>query len=193
MGIRVMLDTDELSALDGHCELLATYSDLVPNPAELRAKFPNSKLLLIDRGSGDPSGEASILDVETGAASIADIPGWLDRKHAAKVEFPTLYVNRSNIAQADAAAGNRPHYHWVATLDGTAFIGRFRALHGPAAIQILGSADLGAHDDLSLVFEDGWNPTSSHLPSAVLKREINTLISASAAMSSELHRVAAQI
>ncbi len=191
--IRVMLDTDQLSALDGNCELLATYSDLVPHPGELRAKFPNSHILLIDRGTGDPSGQASIMDVETGAHSVADIPAWLDRKAAQGVKYRTLYVNRSNMAAAQSAAGARVHYLWVATLDGTAFVGRYRALHGPAAIQILPEAKLDAHDDLSLVFEDSWEPTGSRLPANVLRREIHSCISANARLGSELHRVAGQV
>ena len=193
MAIRTMLDTDVLSALDGDFELLATYSDLVPNLAELEAKFPDSRIILIDRGLGDPTGKASVADIETGALTIADVPGWLDRKESEGVEFRTIYEFRAEFDQIQAAAGHRSFYHWVATLDGTEFVSRFKALHGPAAIQILPSSKLGVHADLSLVFEDGWNPTRTSLKRAMLRREVNAAISSLSSAASDLHRVASLI
>lgn len=193
MAIRGMLDTNELSALDGNFELLATYSDLVNDLPALEAKFPNSRIILIDRGLGDPSGKASVADIETGALSIADVPGWLDRKEAENIEFRTLYWFRSEFDQVKSAAGHRSFWSWAATLDGTAFVARWRALHGPAAIQILPSAKLDVHADLSLVFEDGWNPTRPSLNRAMLRREVNAAISSCASASSDLHRVASLI
>jgi hypothetical protein len=193
MAIRVLLDTNVLSALDPACELLATYSDLVPDPAALEAKFPNSHLIYIDRGLGDPSGKASVADIETGALTINDVPGWLDRKEAAGIKYRTIYESRGEIDAIQAAAGKRTFWHWVATLDGTAFIARFRALHGPAVVQILPSSKLGYHADLSLVFEDGWHPTHANIGRHALKRELNGAISVASQLSSDLHRMAAHI
>lgn len=193
MAIRVMLDTNDLAALDPACELLATYSDLVPNPAELEAKFPNSRIILIDRGLGDPSGKASVADIETGALTIADVPGWLDRKEQEGIEFRTIYESRNEFDAIAAAAGHRHFWHWVATLDGTAFVSRFKAMHGPAAIQILPSSKLGVQADLSLVFEDGWNPTRPSLNRAALRRDVNAALTSMASAASDMHRVAALI
>lgn len=193
MAIRVMLDTDDITAFDPACELLATYSDLVRDLPALQAHYPDSRIILIDRGLGDPSGKASVADIETGALSIADVPGWLDRKEAEGIEFRTIYEFRNEFDQIQAAAGHREFYHWLATLDGTAFISRFKALHGPAAVQILPSSKLGVHADLSLVFEDGWNPTRTSLKRAMLRREVNAAISSLSSASSDLHRVASLI
>jgi len=193
MAIRVMLDTNDLSALDPACELLATYSDLVPNPAELESKFPHSRIILIDRGLGDPSGKASVADIETGALTIQDVPGWLDRKKTEGIDFRTIYESRGEFDAIAAAAGHRSFWHWVATLDGTAFINRFKALHGPAAVQILPSSKLDYHADLSLVFEDGWNPTRPSLNRSGLRREVNAAISSASSAVSDLHRIASLI
>jgi len=193
MAIRVMLDTNDLAALDGNAELLATYSDLVPDPAALEARFPHSHFVYIDRGLGDPSGKASVADIETGALTIQDVPGWLDRKEAEGIDFRTLYWFRSEFDAVKAAAGNRSFWSWAATLDGTAFISRFKALSGPAAIQILPSSKLNHQADLSLVFEDGWHPTRPAIHRDALRRDLNGAISTVSTVASELHRMAALI
>ena len=163
MSIRVMLDTDVLADLDGHFEILATYTDLIPDMAALdalRAKYPGSEVILIDRGLGDPTGQATIADVEPGAMTPDDLPGWVARKRADKPagwEFLTAYSDRNDLPAIEAIQ-HEGLWHWVATLDGTCFITGWRPLHGPAAVQILGEAAIGIHGDLSLVLEDQWHP-----------------------------------
>lgn len=188
--IRFMLDTDDLSKLTGHVELLATYSDLVPNPSELRHEFPNSVLILINRGLGDPSGEASVFDIEPGALTPEQAVAAYDDAHNRGVRFLTTYHDRSEAPAVAAAFGTRPHYNWDATLDGTAHIRDYDPLHSPAVIQCLTSQDLGYHADGSLVFEDAWHPTRQPAQTAALKRDINQVISAVGAVSSDLHRMA---
>lgn len=159
MPVRTMIDTDNLAALDGHFELLATYADLIRSEEELkalRAKYPHSTLIFIDRGLGDPLDIATVADVEPGCLTVADLPGWVARKKAAGKKHLTGYCDRADLP-AVLAIERHGLYHWVATLDGTAFIGGFRPLHGPAVVQILGAAKLGIHADLSLVLEDGWH------------------------------------
>lgn len=161
--IRVMMDSSELSEVRDDVPLFATYSDLVPDLARLEAEHPHTTILLIDRGLGDPSGLASIADVETGALKISDYAGWLDRKHAAGVPYLTGYCDRANLAALDQAAGSRQHYRWVATLDGTCHIDGLEPLRSPAAVQILGAAAVGVNCDLSLVYDDTWHPVPEPL------------------------------
>ncbi len=162
---RIMLDSDQVDVLVSHghaLDVAATYSDLLPDVgavAALRAKFPaRVTLVLIDRGLGDPSGQASVLDVERGARIAGQIPGWYDAKEKAGVRFLAVYANRSNLAAVNAALGPRHAYRWVATLDGTCNITGYVPLRTPAAVQILPAARTGLHADLSLVFESSWHP-----------------------------------
>lgn len=160
MAIRVMLDSDIIDDLTGHVEWLATYSDLVHDEtafAELKARFPNSDIILIDRGLGDPTDRASVIDIETGAHTIDDLPGWVERKKAKGVRYLTGYCDRSNLPGVLAIV-RHGLWHWVATLDGTTFIHGWNPLHGPAVVQILGADKLDVHADLSLIMEDGWHP-----------------------------------
>lgn len=157
MAIRVMLDTDVLEDLDGHFELLATYTDLIPDMAALealRARFPHSEVILIDRALGDPTGQATIADIEPRAMTVEMLPEWIARK--AGMPNLTGYSDRNDLPAVEAIV-RHGLYHWVATLDGTAVIAGYPAMHGPAAVQILGEAQIGIHGDLSLVYEDGWH------------------------------------
>jgi len=156
-----MFDTDVLADLDPTFPLLATYSDLVPNPGELRAKFPHSQIILIDRALDDPSGQASVRDVETHADSIAGCADWYDRKLAAGVKYLTMYHDRADTAAILANLAGRKAFHWIATLDGTLHITGFSPLRTPAAVQCLDAAHVGRHGDLSLVFEDAWHPAAA--------------------------------
>ena len=161
--IRVMLDSDVLADLDGHAELLATYSDLIHNAADLealKARHPDSEIVLIDRGTGDPTGEATVIDIETGAFGVDHVPGWVREKKIAGKKYLTGYCDRDNLPGVQAIEG-QGIWHWVATDDGTCHIQGFRPLHGPAVVQILGEGALGVHADLSLVFEDGWHPSTA--------------------------------
>src|SRR6266567_5967401 len=77
---RMMFDSDVIADLP-RAALCATYSDLIPDAAtlaRLRAEFPHG-LVLIDR-HGDPTGQATVLDVETSLHTPDQAPGWFDGK-----------------------------------------------------------------------------------------------------------------
>ena len=157
-----MLDTDQpgqLTATGIRADLLATYADLISHQsqAELESEWP--QVAYIDRGTGDPLGLASIIDVEKGTHRPADAPGWYDRQHARGIKYLTVYCNRSTLPAVNAAMGKRKFFRWVATLDGTVHVPSFTPGKTPAAVQCLGAAALGFHADLSLVYEDWWQPT----------------------------------
>lgn len=160
--IRFMIDTDDLSKLTQHAEILATYADLVPNLAALQAKYPASKIVLIDRGLGDPEGKATIFDIEPGALTIAQAVAKYDDAKSRGLDYLTAYHDRAEANAVKAGFGDRKPWHWYATLDGTAHITGYNPLMGPAVIQVLASNSLDYRADGSLVFEDGWHPTNQH-------------------------------
>lgn len=193
MTIRFMLDSDNLTDLDPVASILATYSDLVPTPADLRAKFPHSIIVLIDRGLGDPSGEATVFDIERGTMTVDQAVKEYDRKNAAGMKYLTAYANRANLPAVDSAFGARQVFRWVATLDGTSHISGIRALHGPAAIQCLPESDLGIHADGSLVFEDSWNPQPSTATITGLIHDLTQLGNRSKSVADDLAQLAAHL
>ncbi len=159
--IRLIFDSDQIGQLPRDA-MAATYSDLVPAMAELanyQAQFPHG-LVLIDRGLGDPTGAATVLDVESGAHRAGDAPGWYDRKRKAGHVSLTVYASRSTMPEVDAALGDTRHaWHWYATLDGTMHITGRQPGAGPAVVQFATAAMLGFHADCSVVWNDGWHPS----------------------------------
>jgi hypothetical protein len=130
----------------------------VHDPAQFEAAHTGKQCIYIDRGMGDPQDKASIIDVEFHAYTVADLPGWYDRKAAAKVPYLTWYASRNTIAPIQAVIGGRHMWRWVATLDGTLAISGFPVWQSPDLVQILGSGQLGVHVDLSLVLSPSWHP-----------------------------------
>lgn len=193
MTIRFMIDTDNLTDLTGHVEILATYSDLVPVPANLQAKFPHSVIVLIDRGLGDPSGEASVFDIEPGALTIAEAVSKYDAQKAKGVKYLTAYHDRAETDAVKAGFGKRPVYHWIATLDGTAHIQAFKPLFTPAVIQCLSATELGYHADGSLVLEDSWHPTLDTTDAAILRADVADAEIRLQAALQDVHRMAAAL
>jgi len=191
MSVRFMIDTDDLSKLTGHVELLATYSDLVPQPAELRKEFPNSTLVLIDRGLGDPSGEASVFDIEPGALTIQQALAAFDDARQRGVRYLTVYHDRDIAPEVAAAFKDRHPYNWDATLDGTAFIRGYDPLHSPAVVQCLSSIELGYHADGNLVYEDAWHPRAPVNKLPGLHRDLEGAITKAVDLTADLRGMAA--
>lgn len=104
--------------------------------------------------TGAVPGAASWLDVETGDASPADVPGWLDQR--AKHGPGGVYCNRGNLAAVERAAGARPHLLWVSTLDGTVDVGPIPGTGHLVAVQAFGAAMLGFNADMSVVVDQAW-------------------------------------
>lgn len=191
MSVRFMIDTDDLSLLTGHVELLATYGDLVTDLAQLQHEFPNSTIILINRGLGDPTGKTSVADIEPGAMTIAQALAWYDEQRSKGIEFLTTYHDRNDAPAVASAFAGRPHFNWDATLDGTAHIAGYHPLEGPAAVQCLSATMLGYHADGSLVFRDDWHPTRQSVNTGTLKTDVNAALSRASELTSDLHRMAA--
>lgn len=156
--IRVMADSDQLDALHINVGIVATYSDLIHDFAAWAGQHPGKSCVLIDRGLGDPTGQARIFDVERWSLTPADVKGRLEAKKAAGLSGLTVYANRSTMPQVDALNPGGGYYRWFATLDGSLAIPGFTPLETPAAVQAIPAAWTGLHVDLSLVFEDSFYP-----------------------------------
>lgn len=150
----LMLDSDQPAVLlePRFANLrIATYADLV-TPEIIAAAGP--RLKVIDRGSGDPHGLATIADIERGVLSaaegVAKVKQWLEERRPQ----PTVYHNRAQWEEVNRAADGLNYAHWVATLDGTLVPSGFYM----AAVQFAGAGTLGFHADMSIVWEDSWHP-----------------------------------
>lgn len=140
---------------------VATYADIV-TPA-LLAQLAG-RLILIDRGLGDPHNVATVADIETGALSVESGAEKIRQWHAEGRPFPTAYHDRALQAAIDQALAGTPHNNWVATLDGTLLPDGVRR----AVVQFAGEAQIGVHADLSIVWDDGWHPMPVYPPAATV-------------------------
>lgn len=160
--VGVLFDSDEpavlLQPFLAGCRV-ATYADLL-NPTLVKEFGP--RLIVIDRGHGDPLGLATVADIEPGllsaAAGAAKVHQWISERRPT----PAVYHDRNDWQAVSAALAGAPCRHWVATLDGTADpLGQ-----RPAGVQILGADKLGFHADLSVVWDETWHPLAPTLPAA---------------------------
>lgn len=108
----------------------------------------------IDVNGSNPRG-AFWLDVEKGDATPAAVPSWLDERITAE-GAGGIYCSRNSLAAVEAAAGNRPHLLWVATLDGTMEITPPPGIGVLAVVQAIPASMLGFNADLSLVIDTGY-------------------------------------
>lgn len=116
-----------LGGWKGQVALYDTGSGGIAASAADYAAHPGAIHIDQDANAGDAT--ADILDVETGAATPAEVPGWLDRARAAfragrrpGQRWPGVYVNGSNlttVANAVMAAGvGVPVPIWLAEWNG---------------------------------------------------------------------------
>ncbi|SRR5258708_7701813 len=152
----LMFDSDEPAVLlSAACEgcRVATYADLV-TPAIIAAA--GHRLVVIDRGKGDPHNVATVADIEQGCLTVMDGAAKVRQWIAAGRPFPTAYHNRSIAAQVTAAIGRGRYYTWDATLDGTMRVPGVNL----TAVQIAPASVVGFHADLSIIWDDSWHPLS---------------------------------
>ncbi len=160
----LMFDSDDPSVLAESIfneNRVATYADLL-TPA-LVAKFAG-RLVVIDRGHGDPLNLAHVADIEPGALSIdegvAKVKQWTTEGR----RYVTGYVNRSERAAFQAAAAPLTPFVWVATLDGNMDVDdQYTAL-----VQFAPTTSFGLHVDTSIVYHEGWCPLGTMLSVAAV-------------------------
>lgn len=187
--IRFAFDSDRLDALGTDAPVVITYSDLVHDFGAWAKEHVGQSCVLIDRGMGDPTGMATVIDVERGSHKVADIPGWLDAKEKQHMRYLTAYVNRDNLEAADKAIGGRVCWRWVATLDGTLHIPGLPAGKKPALVQFANGDALGLHCDASVVWQPDWHPepVPGHLAAELAK--LHGLVGRDSSISAELDTV----
>ena len=147
-----MFDSDDPAVLEEpifNDSRVATYADLL-TPA-IVAKF-GRRLAVIDRGHGDPMNRAHIVDVESGALTIAQGAAKIKTWVAEHRPYVTAYVNRSNQPALKAELGTVDPFWWVATLDGTMNVQDSYS----SIVQFAGEAAFGLHVDVSIVYHTGW-------------------------------------
>ncbi len=153
---RLACDSDDLASLIG-TPFVRTYADLITSPKvldELRSRFPDSIIELIDRGLGDPGGIATIADVESGALTIAQLPAWFDERHGRGLRDLVSYCSLDNLPAVIKALDGRPHWNWIA------WFGHLFVPERPdAQVQFAPSSALGIHVDLTLVPNYRYRPT----------------------------------
>lgn len=118
------------------------------------ALFPAASKLGIDV---DNQGVGGCLDIEKGDATPADAPGWVARRHAAGINRPWLYMNRSTWEDVHdvLVRSNLPENswgYWVADWTGEphelALVDGTRA----DAVQYANPDTSGGHFDLSAIY-----------------------------------------
>lgn len=150
----LMFDSDNPAVLlSASCEgcRIATYADLL-TPAIVAAA--GGRLLVIDRGHGDPLNKATIADIEPGLLSVAQGAAKIRQWKGEGRPYPTAYHDRALEGEVTAALSGVPFWTWLATLDNTLHPGGY----GAAAVQFAGETALGFHADVSIVWDDRWNP-----------------------------------
>ena len=178
----LMLDTDNtalLATAPFAYARLATYADLM-TPA-IEAEF-RGRLIVIDRGHGDPMSLATVADIEDQLLTVEQGAAKIRQWNAEHRPFPTAYHDRALWAAVDAALAGVPHYTWVSTLDMTIVPDGRK----PDAVQFAGAAAIGFHADLSIVWNDNWCP----IRPAVSWAQWDALSAAAAALSTDIRRLA---
>jgi hypothetical protein len=91
----VMFDSVDVGEIPNGPVAVAGYVDgRWATMTELAERFPNAKRLSI---AVTPEHDADCLDVETGDATPADVPGWYERQRARGVERPCIYADASTM------------------------------------------------------------------------------------------------
>ena len=94
----VMYDADDDTQFPRGAQAYAGYVNgriaSQPNFAWIVAEFPHAFHLSITLNASE---DADTLDVEAGAASVADVPGWYDRQRARGLERPCIYASASTM------------------------------------------------------------------------------------------------
>lgn len=188
---RILFDSDNIDAIPLNADSIAVYADQVTKYQDLVTRWPGASINLIDRGLGDPTGRANIIDVETGARKPADIPGWYDTQNKSNIPYLTAYCNRANLDAVNAAIGSLPIWRWVATLDGTLHIAGWQPPSGPAAVQFANSSMAGFHVNVSIVWRNDWSPSKAieraRANTTSLITQLHTISNLVANMDNEAH------
>lgn len=152
--VRFAVDSDNLDMLFP-ADFVRTYADLVDAAglAALRARFPDSVIELIDRGLGDPTGTATIYDVEHGALTVAEAANRVRAAHEAGHQWQTVYSDQANLDAIMRACEGLSYWHWIAAW-GQLIV----PTHRSAQIQFACAEMIAFHADLTIVWDPAYRP-----------------------------------
>lgn len=115
VATRTMYDSISAASIPATATIMAGYINGNYRSYEaMRARFPFQTVLSI---SVDPHQAADILDIETGDATPAQSPAWVNLSRAAG-HHPTLYMNGSTYPAVLAANKDTKPDYWGAIYDG---------------------------------------------------------------------------
>ncbi|HEX3490465.1 MAG TPA: hypothetical protein VHU92_14030 [Streptosporangiaceae bacterium] len=151
---RRMYDSVDWQNIPADARMVAGYVDgAYAWPEEAWRKFPKAAHVRISViPPGDPA-KAGVLDVETGAASVDDAPGFIRARRRHK-EPAVIYVERSLVPDIRRACGDLEYGLWVA--DWTGHPHKLADMHKVVAVQWQGGVDVPY--DISEVFARTWHP-----------------------------------
>src|SRR4029077_21203424 len=140
----LMRDSVTASKIPPLTPVVAGYADgLYAWSAADWALFPTAVKISI---AVHPDHQGDVLDVETGDAVPADIPGLCTRFNRPGRRAPTVYCSRSAWPACKAVAGDTRIDWWISTLDGT------QDVPGAVAVQY---ETTGAYDE-SIIHDLTW-------------------------------------
>jgi hypothetical protein len=105
-----MYDSTEPSAIPSDAALVASYVDGYGGYTAAVARFGAAKCISISVQNND----ADVADVESGAMTPADLPGWISRQQARGVAKPVVYCNASTWPSVKSAVGDANVSYWIA-------------------------------------------------------------------------------
>lgn len=132
MGGVIMYDSTNPGDIPLSAPLVASYVDGYGGYSAAVSRFGASRVVSVSVGNND----ADVADVEPGAMTTAELPGWTARQRARGISRPVLYSDGSQYPSVLAAGGGSCSY-WTANPTGVVA----QALAGRDAVQsVFGSS-----------------------------------------------------
>jgi hypothetical protein len=108
---KVMYDSTNPGVIPIGAQLVASYVDGFGGYSEAVARFGSAKVVSISVQNNN----ADVADVETGAMTPADLPGWLARQYARGLKRPVVYCNQSTWPSVRKVMGTNTRVsYWIA-------------------------------------------------------------------------------
>jgi hypothetical protein len=156
MTDRTMYDSTSLDAIPADAEIVAFYPFAFPGDI---SRFEKAVFVRIDNDGEHPA-ECSVLDVETGAASVADAPLWLEAREESGAPRGTLYCNLTTLPVLLKAVKGQKFDLWIANPTGEQ-----HKYDAGDAVNVVATQwawpGIGSdgHYDISYVTDDNWHPS----------------------------------
>jgi peptidoglycan hydrolase-like protein with peptidoglycan-binding domain len=136
-----MYDSTNPDVIPANAALVASYVDGYGGYNAAITRFGAEKCVSVSVQNNN----ADVADVETGAMTTADLPGWIARQQARGVARPIVYCNASTWPSVKAAVGAAKVSYWIAEWTNNAS----QTLEGADAVQYASNASY----DLSYVLD----------------------------------------